>query len=155
MHHHREGIRQRPIDDSKPYQIIKDLAKTKLSSTKEEQAELNNMEKELEKVLEHYDKRRKIEIPKAKIINGKNEANENIFLNNNIIYNNKDNEAINNKNQSYVLKCNLSEYKRPDNYIIYSSELKNKINATKKIYEANSADNFYLNIRQNPMKIEE
>ena len=35
MIHHRDGIRPRPIDDHKPYFVIKDLAEAKLSSNKE------------------------------------------------------------------------------------------------------------------------
>ena len=94
MHHHRDGIRPRPIDDHKPYFVIKDLAQAKLTSNKEGQTELSNIEKELYKVLDYYDKRKKIEIPKTKIINEKNDKNENFknyLINNNIIYKNENN----------------------------------------------------------------
>ena len=158
MHHHRDGIRPRPIDDHKPYFVIKDLAQAKLTSNKEGQTELSNIEKELYKVLDYYDKRKKIEIPKTKIINEKNDKNENknnYNINNNIIYINENNDNANQNNNPYILNYKLSEYKRPDNYIIYSSSNKNKIESTKKIYEAKEADKIFLNIHQNFTKIEE
>ena len=158
MHHHRDGIRPRPIDDHKPYFVIKDLAQAKLTSNKEGQTELSNIEKELYKVLDYYDKRKKIEIPKTKIINEKNDKNENknnYNINNNIIYINENNDNTNQNNNPYILNYKLSEYKRPDNYIIYSSSNKNKIESTKKIYEAKEADKIFLNIHQNFTKIEE
>ena len=117
MIHHRDGIRPRPIDDHKPYFIIKDLAKAKLNSTKEELAELCTIEKELKKVLEYYDKIRKNEIPKSKIINEKNEKREknqnkiNYHINNNIIYINDTHDINNNNNNAYILNYKLSEYK--------------------------------------------
>ena len=161
MHHHRDGIRPRPIDDHKPYFVIKDLDKAKSNSNKEGQTELSNIEKELYKVLDYYDKRKKIEIPKTKIINEKNDKNEknenknNYNINNNIIYINENNDNTNQNNSPYVLNYKLSEYKRPDNYIIYSSSNKNKIESTKKIYEAKEADKIFLNIHQNFTKIDE
>ena len=161
MIHHRDGIRPRPIDDHKPYFVIKDLAEAKLSSNKEEQAELCNIEKELYKVLDYYDKIRKNEIPKSKIINEKNEKSDknankiNYHINNNIIYINDNNDNSHNNNNAYILNYKLTEYKRPDNYIIYSSCEKNKINSTKKVYEAKNADKIFLNIRDNFMKLDE
>ena len=73
---HKNGIRSRPIDDKKQLKVIKDLAKAKLDADNESLAEYNNIEKELYKVLEYYEKRKKIEIPKGKIINEKNDKNE-------------------------------------------------------------------------------
>ena len=46
----------------------------------------------------------------------------------------------------------MSEYKRPNHYIIYSTEEKNKINSQKKEYEIKEADLMFLNIRGNFMK---
>ena len=161
MIHHRDGIRPRPIDDHKPYFVIKDLAEAKLTSNKEDQAELCNIEKELYKVLDYYDKIRKNEIPKSKIINEKNERTDkndnkiNYHINNNIIYMNENNDNSNNNNNAYILNYKLSEYKRPDNYIIYSSSDKNKINTLTKVYEAKNADKIFLKIRDNFMKIDE
>jgi hypothetical protein len=120
---YRDGIRRRPIDDQKSLFIIKDLSKAKLTSNKEGQAELINIEKELYKVIEHYDKRKKTEIPKSKIMKERNDKIENIVsnsINNNIIYINENNCSSKNDN-SYILNYKLKEYKRPDNYIVYSS----------------------------------
>ena len=159
--YHRDGIRPRPIDDNKPYFVIKDLAEAKLTSNKEEHVELCNIEKELYKVLEHFDKIRKVEIPKSKLINDKNDKNDknenkvNLHINNNIIYINENNDNTNQNNNAYILNYKLSEYKRPENYIIYSSSEKNKVNTTKKIYEAKDADKIFINIRENFMKLEE
>ncbi len=158
MIHHRDGIRPRPIDDQKSYLVIKDLAEAKLSANKEGQTELCNIEKELYKVLEYYDKIRKKQIPKSKIINEKNDKNENKInynINNNIIYINENNDNSNQNSNAYTLNYKLSEYQRPENYIIYSSSEKNKINSTKKIYEAKDADTKFLNFHGEFMKIGE
>ena len=161
MIHHRDGIRPRPIDDHKSYYVIKDLADAKIHSNKEGHTELCNIEKELYKVLDYYDKIRKNQIPKSKIINDKKDKNDknenkiNYNINNNIIYINENNENSNQNESAYILNYKLSEYKRPEKYIIYSSSEKNKINTTKKVYEAKEADKIFLNIRNNFMKIEE
>ena len=155
---HRDGIRPRPIDDHKPYFVIKDLAQAKLTSNKEGNAELCNIEKELYKVLEYYDKIRKNQIPKSKIINEKNDKNENkinLNINNNIIYINENNDNSNQNSNAYTLNYKLLEYQRPENYIIYSSLEKNKINSTQKLYEAKEADKMFLNFHDNFMKINE
>ena len=152
---YRDGIRRRPIDDQKSLFIIKDLSKAKLTSNKEGQAELINIEKELYKVIEHYDKRKKTEIPKSKIMKEKNDKIENIVsnsINNNIIY---INDCISKNDNSYILNYKLKEYKRPDNYIVYSSLKKNETDLRRKVYEADEADILFLNIRNNFMSIEE
>ena len=159
--HHRDGIRQRPIDDQRQLIIIKDLTIAKLKSNKEEQTKLINIEKELYKVLEHYDKRKKGEIPKSKINNEKNDKNEknekivSCNINNNIVYLKDNNDHANQNNNDYILNYKLKEFKRPENYIIYSSKKKNEINLNKKIYEAKEADGIFLNIRDNFMSLEE
>ena len=161
MHHHRDGIRPRPIDDQKPYFVIKDLSQAKSNSSKEGQTELCNIEKELYKVLEYYDKRKKIEIPKSKIINEKNDKNDknenknNYNINNNLICINENNDNSEQNNNAYVLNYKLSEYKRPDHYIIYSSKKKNEIDSTKRIYEAKEADKIFLNVKQDFTNLEE
>ena len=158
MNHHRDGIRPRPIDDHKPYLVIKDLMHAKSISNKEGQTELINIEKILYKVLDYYDKRKKIEIPKTKIINEKKDINEkneiknNNNINNNLIYINENND---NKEQINNVNYTLSEYKRPEHYIIYSTSKKNVIDSTKKIYEAKEADKMFLNFWENFLKIEE
>ena len=156
--HHRDGIRPRPIDDHKPYMIIKDLAEAKKGGDKERIDKINDIEKELYNIIEYYDKIKKNQIPKAKIINEKNDKNEvnvNYNINNNIIYTIGKNEEQNQNNSQYVLNLKLSEYKRSDSYIIYSSKKQDELNSKRKVYEATEADKIYLNIRQNVMSLEE
>ena len=158
---HKNGIRSRPIDDKKPLKVIKDLAKAKSDADNESLAEYNNIEKELYKVLEYYEKRKKIEIPKGKIINEKNDKNENLntyCINNNIIYSNEissNSQNLKHLNNSYILNYKLNEYKRPNNYIIYSSSQRNKNEKNVKEYEAKEADFIFLNFRDNFMNISE
>ena len=158
---HKNGIRSRPIDDKKQLKVIKDLAKAKFDADNESLAEYNNIEKELYKVLEYYEKRKKIEIPKGKIINEKNDKNENLntlCINNNIIYNNEissNSQNLKHLNNNYILNYKLNEYKRPNNYIIYSSSQRNKNEKNVKEYEAKEADFIFLKIRDNFMSISE
>lgn len=158
---HKNGIRSRPIDDKKQLKVIKDLAKAKLDADNESLAEYNNIEKELYKVLEYYEKRKKIEIPKGKIINEKNDKNENLntyCINNNIIYSNEissNSQNLKHLNNTYILNYKLNEYKRPNNYIIYSSSQRNKNEKNVKEYEAKEADFIFLNFRDNFMSISE
>ena len=155
---HRDGIRPRPIDDHKQYLIYKDLQEAKKIPDKDRQKQINDIEQDLYNIIEYFDKIKKNQIPKAKIINEKNDKNEinvNYNINNNIIYVPEKNGDSNQNNSQYVLNCKLSEYKRPDSYIIYSSALQNQINSQKKLYEATEADRIFLNIRENFMKLEE
>ena len=158
---HKNGIRSRPIDDKKQLKVIKDLAKAKLNADNESLAEYNNIEKELYKVLEYYEKRKKIEIPKGKIINEKNDKNESLntyCINNNIIYNNEissNSQNLKHLNNTYTLNYKLNEYKRPNNYIIYSSSQRNKNEINIKEYEAKEDDFLFLKIRDNFMSISE
>ena len=156
--HHRDGIRPRPIDDHKQYLILKDLDEVKKTFDKERQIQIAGIEEDLYRIIDFFDKKKKNQIPKAKIINEKNDKNENNVnynINNNIIYNTDKNDNSNQNNSKYILNFKLSEYKRPDSYIIYSSSVQNKINANKKLYEATEADKIFLNIRENFMKLEE
>ena len=157
--HHRDGMRQRQIDDTKQNMIIKDLAEAKKKAIDNEQLnKINDIEKDLHKILDYFDKKKKNQIPKAKIINEKNDKNENnvnISVNNNIIYTIGKNEDQNQNNSQYVLNYKLTEFKRPDSYIIYSSSLQDKLNREKKVYEATEADKYFLNIRQNFMTLDE
>ena len=155
---HRDGIRPRPIDDHKQYLIYKDLQEAKKIPDKDRQKQINDIEQDLYNIIEYFDKIKKNQIPKAKIINEKNDKNDinvNYNINNNIIYVPEKNGDSNQNNSQYVLNCKLSEYKRPDSYIIYSSALQNQINSQKKLYEATEADRIFLNIRENFMKLEE
>ena len=151
----KKKIRDRPIDYKKPFLVIKDLSKEKLKANNEQLIELNNIEKDLKKVLEYYDKKKKIEIPKTKIINEKNDKINNYFINNNIIYKDENSNNINHNNNEYKLNYTLSEYKRPNQYIFYSSSQRQKINSIKKEYEAKEADFIFLKIRENFMTIGE
>ena len=49
----------------------------------------------------------------------------------------------------------MTEFKRPDSYIIYSSSLQDKLNREKKVYEATEADKYFLNFRENFMTLDE
>ena len=149
----KKKIRERPIDYKKTFHIIRDLNKEKINVNNEQLIELNNIEKDLYKVLEYYDSIKKKQIPKTKITE-KNEKGNN-YINNNIIYKDDNISNINLNNEEYKLNYKLTEYKRPNNYIIYSSSERNRINSTKKEYEAKAADFVFLNFRQNFMKIEE
>ena len=134
--HHRDGIRPRPIDDHKQYLILKDLDEVKKTVDRERQIQIAGIEEDLYRIIDFFDKKKKNQIPKAKIINEKNDKNENNVnynINNNIIYNTDKNDTSNQNNSKYILNFKLSEYKRPDSYIIYSSSVQNKINANKKL----------------------
>ena len=157
--HHRDGMRPRQIDDNKQNMIIKDLAEAKKKAIDNEQLnKINDIEKDLHKILDYFDKKKKNQIPKAKIINEKNDKNDNnvnYSVNNNIIYTIGKNEDQNQNNSQYILNYKMTEFKRPDSYIIYSSSLQDKINKEKKVYEATEADKYFLNIRQNFMSLDE
>ena len=55
----REVMRQRHIDDNKPYQVIKDIEFAKNSSNGEDKKELEKIEANLKKVIEQFDKDKK------------------------------------------------------------------------------------------------
>ena len=139
-------------------EIFKDLAEAKKTADKERQIQIDNIEKDLNSIIGYFDKIKKNQIPKAKIINEKNDKNDNnvnYHINNNIIYKPEKNDASNQNNSQYILNCKLTEFKRPDSYIIYSSSLQNQVNSQRKIYEATEADRIFLNIRENFMTLEE
>ena len=62
----KKKIRERPIDYKKSFDVIKYLNKEKLKANNEQLIELNNIEKDLYKVLEYYDKKKKLKFPKQK-----------------------------------------------------------------------------------------
>ena len=104
--HHRDGIRPRPIDDHKPYLIFKDLQEAKKTAGEERQNQINDIEKDLYHIIEYFDKIKKNQIPKAKIINEKNDKNENNVnynINNNIIYIPEKNDTSKQNNSKYVI----------------------------------------------------
>lgn len=148
-----ERIRPRKIDEKKSITVIKDLSKAKLNSSKEEVAELCNIEKKLYKVIDYYDNKKKIDNLKTKMVynNDKNNSKNHVI----IINNNENLDNSNIKENPYILNYKLTEYKRPDNYILYSSHNKNVINSKKKKYEGKEEDKIFLELRNNFMKIEE
>jgi len=139
----KKKFRERTFNYNTPFEVIKNLDKEKINADKEKLTEINNIEKDLSKVLEYYEKRKKKEIPKVKINNEKNANMNNLYINNNIIYKNENHSNINLNNNEYKLNYKLSEYRRPNNYIIYSSYERNKIKETKKEYEAKEAVLFF------------
>ena len=65
---HRDGMRQRQIDDNKPYQVIKNIETTKKTLSHEDMKELEKIENDLYKVIKHFDSKKKIQIPKSILI---------------------------------------------------------------------------------------
>ena len=146
---HRDGMRPRTIDDNKSYQVIKDIELAKKTATPEELKELEKFETDLNKAIQHFDSKKKIQIPKTLLIennnlnnkekNDKNEKSE------------KKKQNINNTN-SDIPVYELKEYKRPDNYIIYSSKERDQPKA--KDYEAKYPDQVFLHFHGDFMKLE-
>ena len=148
----RDGMRPRQIDDNKPFQVIKDIENAKKTLPAEDKKELEKIEIYLQKVINHFANKKKIIIPKSNNIennnlnnNEKNEKNEKAEKSE------KKKQNINNI-QSDIPKYELKEYKRPDNYIIYSS--KERDNPKAKDYEAKYSDRVFLNYHGDFMKIE-
>ena len=149
---HRDGMRQRQIDDNKPYQVIKNIETTKKTLSNEDMKELEKIENDLYKFIKHFDNKKKIQIPKSILIennklnynekNNKNEINEK---------NDKKKQNINNA-QNDIPTYELKEYKRPDNYIIYSSNQRDQLKV--KDYEAKYPDQVFLNFHGDFMKLE-
>ena len=71
MHNmHKPSFRQRPIDNAKPLQLIKDINEVMKTADQTEQNELARIEVEIKKTIELYGKTGPIVIPNAeKIIN--------------------------------------------------------------------------------------
>jgi len=146
---HRDGMRPRTIDDNKSYQVIKDIELAKKTASPEEFKELEKFETDLKKAIQHFDSKKKIQIPKTLLIennnlnnkekNDKNEKSE------------KKKQNMNNIN-SDIPVYELKEYKRPDNYIIYSSKERDQPKA--KDYEAKYPDQVFLNFHGDFMKLE-
>ena len=141
------NLKQRFIDDTKPFHVIKDLENEKKISSQDKLEIFSKIETDLKKVLYAFDNKKKIQIPKSLI----NISSNN---NNNLKNNNLDkNERKKNNPQSPYQGFELSEYKRPDSYIIYSSKEREQSNI--KDYEAKSADFLFLEYNHDFMKIEE
>ena len=141
------NLKQRFIDDTKPFHVIKDLENEKKISSQDKLEVINKIEANLKKVLHAFDTKKKIQIPKSLI-------NISTNNNNNLKNNNLDkNERKKNNQQSTYINFELSEFKRPDSYIIYSSKEREQLNI--KDYEAKSADFLFLEYHGDFMKIEE
>ena len=65
---HRDGMRPRTIDDNKSYQVIKDIELAKKTASPEELKELEKFETDLNKDIQHFDSKKKIQIPKTLLI---------------------------------------------------------------------------------------
>ena len=139
----RDGMRPRQIDDNKPFQVIKDIESTKKTLPPEEKKELEKIENNLKKVINHFENKKKIQIPKT------------IILENNNLNNNEKNDKKKqntNKNNSDIPIYELKEYKRPENYIIYSSKERDEPRSND--YEAKYSDQIFLKYHGNFMKLE-
>jgi len=135
-------LKQRPIDDTEPFYVTKDIEHDKKIAS----AIKLKVENDIKKVLNAFDNKKKIQIPKSL---------NNISINNNNSKNNNldKNERKKNNQQSTYINFELSEFKRPDSYIIYSSKEREQLNI--KDYEAKSADFLFLEYHGDFMKIEE
>ena len=135
-------LKQRPIDDNESFDVIKDIEHDKVMTATNKVKAQND----IKKVLHAFDTKKKIQIPKSL---------NNISINNNNSKNNNfdKNERKKNNPQSTHQSFELSEFKRPDSYIIYSSKEREQLNI--KDYEAKSPDFLFLEYHGDFMKIEE
>ena len=149
----RDGMRPRQIDDNKPFQVIKDIESAKKTLPPEDKKELEKIEIYLKKVIKHFDNRKKIQTPKSIILENNNNLNNN-EKNDKIEKSEKKKQNTNNTNNtnSDIPVYTLKEYKRPDNYIIYSS--KERDQPKSKDYEAKYPDKVFLNFHGDFMKID-
>ena len=150
---HRDGMRPRTIDDNKLYEVIKDIEKAKKTSPPEGIKELEKFETDLKKAIQHFDNKKKIQIPKTLLIENNNLNNkEKNDKNEKIEKSEKKKQNINNIN-SDIPVYELKEYKRPDHYIIYTSKERDQPKA--KDYEAKNPDKIFLSFHGEFMKLEE
>ena len=135
--------RQRFIDDTKPFHVIKDIENEKKISSQDKLEVLNKIESDLQKVLRAFDTKKKIQIPQPLI----NLQNNNLKNNNN----DKNEKKINlsKNNNTYQ---DIKEFQRPEYYIIYSSKERDEIKP--KDYEAKSPDYLFLEYHDDFMKID-
>ena len=153
---HRDGMRQRLIDDNKPYQVIRDIESAKKTLPPEDLKELEKIENDLYKAIKHFDNKKKIQIPKS-IILEKNKLNNNIEKNNKNEINEKDDKNDKKKQNNNIIQNDipnyeLKEYKRPNHYIIYSSKERDQIKV--KDYEGKYPDQVFLNFHGDFMKLD-
>ena len=135
---------------------MKDLKKVIENACQDAKKELYNIENELNKILQLYDKKKIIIIPNSEKIENNN--------NNNNINDKEKNKQISNKNGSDKKEENLKlkndieynrkEFKRPNHYIIYSE--KNRLENSKRDYEGTNIDmNFIVNLVDCSIKFED
>ena len=138
----KPSFRQRPIDYSKPLQLIKDINEVKKTADQAEKEEITIMESELKKILELYDRKKSIIIPKTeKIYKPLNEKNEK----------SKTAPSANKFDSGLEYKQNV--FIRPEHYLIYSE--RSRIENHKRDYEASRHDANFLNYENNFMTLEE
>ena len=99
---HRTGFRQRPIDSTKQIQIVNNLKKVMETTDEETKKELNNIENELNKILELYDKKKIIIIPNVEKIDIIRNNNDSKLKKPNS--KNSEKKELNNKNNYKILK---------------------------------------------------
>ena len=145
---HRTGFRQRPIDSTKQIQIVNNLKKVMETTDEETKKELNNIENELNKILELYDKKKIIIIPNVEKIDIKRNNNDSKLKKPNS--KNSEKKELNNKNN---IEYTQKEYKRPNHYIIYSERERQE--NLKRDYEATINDVNFINFEKGFMKLEE
>ena len=119
----------------------------------DEKKELSNIENELNKILELYDKKKIIIIPNTeKIDNNINDSNKE--KKNKLQNKNTSDKKEANSKFSYNIEYSRKEFKRPDHYIIYSE--KNRLENSKREYEATDTDiNFIPQFVENSIKVED
>ena len=145
---HRTGFRQRPIDSTKQIQIVNNLKKVMETTDEETKKELNNIENELNKILELYDKKKIIIIPNVEKIDIIRNNNDSKLKKPNS--KNSEKKELNNKNN---IEYTQKEYKRPNHYIIYSERERQE--NLKRDYEATINDVNFINFEKGFMKLEE
>ncbi len=145
---HRTGFRQRPIDSTKQIQIVNNLKKVMETTDEETKKELNNIENELNKILELYDKKKIIIIPNVEKIDIKRNNNDSKLKKQNS--KNSEKKELNNKNN---IEYSQKEYQRPNHYIIYSERERQE--NLKRDYEATINDVNFINFEKGFMKLEE
>ena len=119
----------------------------------DEKKELSNIENELNKILELYDKKKIIIIPNTeKIDNNINDSNKE--KKNKLQNKNTSDKKEANSKFNYNIEYSRKEFKRPDHYIIYSE--KNRLENSKREYEATDTDiNFIPQFVENSIKVED
>lgn len=136
---HRINIRPRQMDHAKPLQMVKDIKNVRNTENQAEREELINIEQEINRVLSLYDKKKSIITPKSINIEKNKKDNPN-------------NKNLPNKFENSTT-YNISEFHRPQGYIIYSEETRKKNH--ERDYEATRHDVNFLQFEGNFMKLEE